>query len=271
MIFTLYFVDWTMRSGLILKQIMRILYTVLFTVVLLIVTSCMENKQPVIIGHRGAAGYETENSLPSIQKALDLKVDAIEIDVFKLKSGEIVVFHDNNLRRLTGDTADIEDKTLPELNKLRLKNNASIPLLTEVLDLIDNEVRLNIELKGGDTAEPVNKIILNYIQNNGWERDNFIISSFKWDELKKMRVLNNDIPIAVLTDKDPLKAISFAKEMNAEAINPHYKSLTETNVNLLHKEHLKVYPWTVDEAEDIQKMKDLGVDGIISDFPDRIR
>lgn len=237
----------------------------------LFVVSCMEKKHPLVIGHRGAAGYETENTIPSIKKAIELGVDAIEIDVFKIKSGEIVVFHDANLKRLAGTDLNIEELTLAELEDIRLENGSRIPQLGEVLDVIDNRVRLNIELKGAGTARGVHKIVSDCINNGGWAYGSFIISSFKWDELKKIRELNNKIPIAVLISKNPLDALEVANTLKAEAINPNYKSLTALNVEIIRNNGFKIYPWTVNEAADIREMKDFEVDGIISDYPDRVK
>ena len=81
---------------------------------------CMDEKKPLVIGHRGAMGHETENTLASIQKALDLGVDAIEIDVFQITSGETVVFHDERVDRLTNGAGRIEEYNLSDMKKLRL-------------------------------------------------------------------------------------------------------------------------------------------------------
>ncbi len=222
------------------------------------------------IGHRGAMGHETENTLASIQKALDIGVDMIEIDVFKIESGEIVVFHDERVERLTNGGGSIEEFNIIQVKQLILDGNHKIPQLQDVLKLIDNQVALNIELKGSNTADRVNFIVDYYIRDRGWDANNFIISSFKWDELKKMRELNKNIKIAVLTEQDPLDAITVAKELDAVAINPNFKKLTQENVSKIQEEGLKVYTWTVNTPEDIQKMKDFGVDGIISNYPERV-
>ena len=110
-----------------------------------------------------------------------------------------------------------------------------------------------------------------YIRERGWTLDNFLISSFKWDELREMRKVNASIPIAILTSDDPLDAISIAKELNAEAINPNYRKLTAENNSAIKKAGFKIYPWTVNDPQDIMAMKRLGVDGIITNFPERIR
>ncbi|WP_291966495.1 glycerophosphodiester phosphodiesterase [Maribacter sp.] len=228
-------------------------------------------KEPLVIGHRGAMGHETENTLPSIQKAMDLGVDMIEIDVFKIKSGEIVVFHDDKLDRLTNAPGNIEEYYIFDLKKVIVDGGHKIPLLQDVLKLIDNKVTLNIELKGAGTADRVNHIMNAYIEKRNWSADNFIISSFNWNELREMRKYNPNVAIAVLTEEDPVDAIPVAKELNAVAINPYFKNLDIEKANEIRNAGLKIYTWTVNEPADIDAMKNVGVDGIITNFPERVK
>ncbi|MBC6999021.1 glycerophosphodiester phosphodiesterase [Cytophaga sp. FL35] len=234
-------------------------------------SSCMSVNKPIVIGHRGAMGHETENTLASIQKAIELKVDMIEIDVFKIRTGEIVVFHDDEVDRLTNGSGFIEDYSFDQLRALVVEGGHKVPTLQEVLDEMAAKVDLNIELKGADTAEEVNRIVKENIQNGPWKLNNFIISSFKWDELKDMRASNTEIPIAILTGKDPKDAIEIAKELNAEAVNPHFEQLNAENNVALKEAGLKIYPWTVNDEQDIIGMKRLGVDGIITNYPERVK
>jgi len=234
--------------------------------------NCGEKSNTMItIGHRGAMGHETENSLASVQKALDLQVDMIEIDVFKIKSGEIVVFHDQMIDRLTNGSGDIETFDLKTLKNFDLEGGHKIPLLSEVLDVMNHKVPLNIELKGPGTSRGVNDIIKNYTENKGWTLDDFLISSFDWEELKEMRRLNRDLDIAVLTEDNPLDAIGIARELNAIAINPNYLSLTSKNVSEIKKQGFKIYTWTVNDPDQILNIKDLGVDGIFTNYPERVK
>ena len=245
-----------------------------FTGILLLLflsLSCEQMNEPIVIGHRGAMGHETENTLASIQKAIDLGVDMIEIDVFNVKSGETVVFHDDTLERLTNAGGKIEEWSYFQLRKVKLDGGHKIPMLQDVLKLIDHKVKLNIELKGSGTTDRVNYIINYYIKEKGWKLDDFIISSFKWDELRAMRALNAYIPIAILTTEDPLSGIAIAKELGAEAINPSFKTLTAENSLKIKEAGFKIYTWTVNEPEDIINMKRLGVDGIITNYPERVR
>ena len=244
---------------------------VLFCFLSVLIMGCEMQKKPLVIGHRGAMGYETENTLASVQKALDLGVDMIEIDVFNIRSGETVVFHDQQLDRISNAGGDIEDYYITELRQVILDGNHRIPMLQEVLRLIDNKVALNIELKGDNTADRVNHITGTYIKNRGWSQENIVISSFNWDELRKMRELNPAIAIAVLTEEDPLMAIEVAKELNAIAINPWYKTLNAENVQKIQEEGFKVFTYTVNEPSDIEQVTAYGVDGIFTDYPDRAK
>jgi len=236
----------------------------------LIFSSCMKQKVQVI-GHRGAMGHETENTIASVQKALELNVDMIEIDVFNLKSGETVVFHDERLDRLANAPGKIEEWSLFDLSQVVLEGGHKIPTLQNVLKTIDHRVRLNIELKGSNTANRVDFITKFYIEKRGWKIEDFVISSFNWNELREMRELNPNMPIAILTEDEPAEAIAIAKELKAEAINPNFKMLNSENTAKIKEAGFKIYTWTVNEPEDINAMKELGVDGIISDYPERVR
>jgi len=221
----------------------------------------------LLIGHRGAMGHETENTMASVEKALELAVDMIEIDVFKIKSGEIIVFHDDTVERLTDGVGKIEDYTLENLKKLTLAGNHKIPLLTDVLNLIDGKVPVNIELKGKNTAAAVNSIINYFIDKKKWKLSNFLISSFNWDELVKARTLNSEISIAVLTEENPVEAISIATTLKAKAINPNYELLTFKNATKIKEAGFKIYTWTVNTSEEFKQMEAIGVDGIFTNYP----
>jgi glycerophosphoryl diester phosphodiesterase len=226
-------------------------------------------QKPLIIGHRGAMGYETENTLASIQKALDLNVDMIEVDVFVLASGEVVVFHDETLERLGNATDSIEALSWNQVQQIRLVGNHKIPLLTDVLDLINGTVPLNIELKGKNTAKPVFEIIKKYQNQNAWNSADFMISSFQRDALMQIRSLDLKINLGVLTDQNPLEAIFFAQQIKAKCINPYWRTLTKSNCTQLHAAGFEIYTYTVNNVTDIQAVVGYGVDGIFTDFPNR--
>lgn len=227
-------------------------------------------KKLLVIGHRGAMGHKTENTLASIQKALELKVDMIEIDVFKIKSGEIIVFHDDEVNRLTNGTGKVEDYTWQQLQELTLVGNHKIPLLTTVLETINAKVPVNVELKGAGTAKDVNTILEEYINTKNWKLDQFFISSFNWDELIAMRTINSKIAIGVLTEEDPLQALPMAKQLKAVSINADEKDVTKNVVEAIQLQGFKLYTYTVNAPENIVRLKNLFVDGIFTNYPERV-
>ena len=230
----------------------------------------------LIIGHRGARGYIAENTLESIQKALDLNVDGVEIDVYQCASGEIVVFHDSNLNRLTGNKGFIEKTNFDELNTILVKGNYKIPTLGQVLELIAGSVLLNIELKGKNTAILTAAILKKYLQNSQSDIKNYIVSSDNWNELTLFKNQNTGIPIGVLShtslllQKELNDIIEKGKELNAVAIHPKFSLLSKRAIDRMHSSGFLVYSWTINRRKDVKRAIQLGVDGIITDFPDRI-
>ena len=218
-------------------------------------------------------GHVLENTIESVQKAIELNVDGIEIDVFKSKTGELVVYHDPFLSRLSNSNAFIEQISLDSIKKVQLIGGYFIPTLKEIVDIIPEKIFLNIELKGQDTAFETNKIIINYLNTYNFPVSKFIISSFRWDELKKIRSFNKDIPIAILVDSlyKIDDAIKLAKQINAVALNPNKEFITKEIVNKIQSKNIKVYPYTINTPRNIRKMRSMGVDAIITDYPERIK
>ena len=252
--------------------VMRLKTSLLFVLFshLFMIQSCTPSKTPLVFGHRGARGHVAENTLPSIAKALDLGVDGIEIDIFQCASGELVVFHDQTLDKLTNTTGFIEQLDLDSIQKIEVLGGYTIPTLQEVLDLINGQVILNIELKGTRTAHQTHAILQDYFESGSWQPNQILISSFNWEELQLFYEKNKTIPIAVLTEDDPLDAIPTALALEAVAINPNHRTLNEANVKKIKAAGFQLYPWTVNTPEDIQKMYALGVDAIITDYPERV-
>ncbi|MEO8253645.1 MAG: glycerophosphodiester phosphodiesterase family protein [Flavobacterium sp.] len=222
------------------------------------------------IGHRGAKGYEPENTLISFEKAINLGVDGIELDVHLSSDNELIVIHDETVDRTTNGKGEVNQLSLKELKALKIEITANIPTLIEVLDLVNKRCFINIELKGIGTAQPVIQLISHYISEKNWNYNNFIISSFDWKMLEETYSLDSEIKIGVLTEESIDKAFAFAKKINAFAINPDYELLSKENVILMQQNGFEVYPWTVNSENAIQKIKSFNVNGIISDFPDRI-
>lgn len=216
------------------------------------------------IGHRGAKGYVAENTSASFEKAIELGVDGIELDVHLSSDRKVVVIHDETIDRTTSEKGFVKDFLSLELNKL------GIPTLTDVLDLIHKKCFVNIEIKDKNATKFVLELVQNYISEKHWNPNLFQISSFDWNILQLCHSEERSILLGVLTEDSVENAITFAKKINAYSINPYFKLLTVENVLAMHQNGFKIFPWTVNSEEDITFVKSLNVDGIISDFPDRI-
>lgn len=222
------------------------------------------------IGHRGARGHSAENTLNSFQKAIDMNVDGIELDVHLSADGELMVIHDETIDRTTNGKGLVNSFTKAELQNFNIEGDKKIPTLTEVFDLVNRKCFINIELKSFETAEKVALLIETYIQDKNWEYSDFIVSSFNWNALQDLNIRNPKIPIGVLTEIDLEEALAFAKFIQAKSINPDFQLLNLENTKKLQENGFEVFPWTVNEIEDIKRIKSFNVNGIITDFPDRI-
>ncbi len=222
------------------------------------------------IGHRGAAGYEPENTLLSFKKALELNVDLVELDVQICKSGELMVIHDLKVDRTTNGTGYVCEKTFDELRPLDAGKNQAIPTLQEVLELIDKKVRVNIEIKNKGAPGPVFNVIKGYVQRKGWSWDDFLVSSFNHYELQEFSLLGAQIKTGAIIAGIPIGYADCASKLKSHSLHSSKEFINQDLVDDAHKRGLKVYVYTLNEPEDIQKIKLLGIDGIFSNFPDRI-
>lgn len=221
------------------------------------------------IGHRGAKGHTPENTLASFQKALDLGVDGIELDVHLSLDQKIVVIHDETLDRTTNGKGLVGALTLKTLQDFSIDDTHSIPTLAQVFDLVDRKCFVNVELKGNATAQPVGDLIEQYVWK-GWQYQDFIVSSFDWKMLQEVHLKYPQIRIGVLTATDLDLAIAFAESIAAFAIHPYFHLLTLENTRAMQQKGFRVFAWTANEIEDLDKLKSFQVNGIITDFPDRI-
>jgi len=222
------------------------------------------------IGHRGAMGYAPENTLVSFKKAIELGVDMIELDVHVCKTGELVVIHDETVDGTTDGQGHVAEMNLQELQKLDAGKGEHIPTLLEVLEFIDRKVKINIDLKGKKTAQPTCKVIEEYVRDRQWLYDDFLVSSFDYDELRVCRRLNPTISLGILISEQAFNYVQIAKELRAKAVIPEYHMVNEGYVKDVHERRLQIVVWTVNEKDDIERMDGMGVDGIISNYPDRL-
>ena len=216
------------------------------------------------IGHRGAKGYVAENTLASFAKAIELGCDGIELDVWLTIDDEVVVIHDETIDRTTDGYGRINNFLYDEIAVF------DIPTLEHVIALVNKRCFINIEIKDAKTTEFVVEIINEQVEKCSYSYEDFIVSSFDWVTLQQVCLLNEKIQIGVLTATDLDLAFAFAKFIKAKTINPYFHLLNEENVKKIQIAGFEIHTWTVNEIEDIEQMKVLKVDGIISDFPDRI-
>ncbi len=221
------------------------------------------------IGHRGAMGHEPENTLRSVAKALELGVDWIEIDVYAVE-GELVVIHDDELDRTTNGTGLVTEQSLAYLRSLDAGKGEKIPLLREVFDLVDRRVGINVELKGPETAVSTLNFLQPYLAA-GWDLRQLLLSSFRHDELAIARQHHAEVPLGVLLWGNIDVAIPTAQQLRALSVNPWYKELTEPFVQEAHAHGFLVLPYTVNEPDDITRLRGWGVDGMFTNYPERVR
>ena len=213
-------------------------------------------------------GHEPENTLLSVAKALELGVDWIEIDVYAVE-GELVVIHDDELDRTTNGTGLVMEQSLAYLRSLDAGKGERIPLLREVFELVDRRVGINVELKGPETAVPTLQFLQSYLAS-GWDINQILLSSFRHDELAVARQLHTEVPLGVLLWGNMDVAIPTAQQLRALSVNPWYKQLTEPFVQEAHDHGFLVLPYTVNEPDDIGRLRGWGVDGVFTNYPERV-
>jgi len=237
------------------------------------------------IGHRGACGYEPENTLRSFKRALAMNVDMIECDVHLTKDNKAIIMHDDTLSRTTNGKGKVSNFTLKQIKKLDAGKGEKIPTVQEIIDLIKNKCQLNLEIKGKKPAQEVAKTIT---KNNA--ESYIIVSGNSVEALQEVKKINPKIKTALVfwATKTDLGQILFdtiarifipitrriivkkAKQAHTQAISLGKILATSTTINYLHQNNLKVYVWTVNKKKEIDKFKSRNVDGIFSNYPDRL-
>lgn len=235
----------------------------------------------VITAHRGGAGYGPENSLSCIRRSLDAGVPSIEIDVQLTKDGHVVVCHDNKVNRTTNGRGKLAEMTLDELRALRLVDadgnalDESLPLLSEVLELIDGRAHLLLEIKRyRDTADKLQQAVADELRRHNaleWTT----VQSFSDLTLSQMHALVPELRLEKLAFckilglpllfDGGLRHFSLERYAHVESINFFYGGISEKFVEELHHAGKRVRIWTVNEPE---RRPNLSVDGIITDYPD---
>lgn len=230
----------------------------------------------LIIAHRGASGYAPENTISAFKRAIEMGADMIELDIHQTKDGEIVVLHDKNLSRVARVNKLVEEMTLQEIKKLDVGSWFSpeyagerIPTLEEVISFVKGKVGLNIEIKKGrklykGIEEKLVKILEEYDL-----KEPVIISSFHTSYLKRIKELNPYVAVGkLLVFSVFMPWENLIRDVNA--IHPHWSMVNSYLVRAAHKDHLRVNVWTVNNIGIAYRLIKMGVDGLITNYPERI-
>jgi glycerophosphoryl diester phosphodiesterase len=221
------------------------------------------------IAHRGASGYEPENTLRSVARAIVLGTDWIEIDV-QLVDGELIVLHDETLDRTTNGSGIAAQQSFDYLRTLDAGKGEQIPTLTEVMDLIGARTGINIELKGGGVVDPVATLVSDYQDRRPAWHERIMLSSFDESQIEKLAAHERDFRLGLAFQDDPGSALARARDLDAYSINPSMAQVTAALVDEAHAAGIRVFVFTVNEPRDIAAMQKLNVDGVFSDYPDRV-
>jgi len=239
-----------------------------------------KDKKVKIIGHRGAKGLAPENTLAGIKKAIEYNVDIIEIDVHISKDNVPVVIHDETVNRTTNGSGYVFQLTLKELKKLDagIKFSAEfrgekIPTLEEVLLFLKDypNVSLNIEIKNGPIFYTgIEEKILNLLEKYNFDK-RVIISSFDHNSLKKIKEINSKVCTAILYACVLYDLGSYIEKIKVDAIHPHFNYITSDVINTAHSLDIAVNTWIVNDIEKFNKLVELGIDGVGTDYPNLIK
>jgi glycerophosphoryl diester phosphodiesterase len=220
-------------------------------------------KRPLIIAHRGFSSRYLENTLAAVRAALELGVDFVEIDVQETRDGELIVFHDYRLNRICGARGRVRHKTLAEIQRL----NPQVPTLREVLTACQGKARVLIEIKRADPRK-----VAEMIAKLGMERE-VIVFSLSVARMKQFAAADSDIPRFGLIVRNLSWAMTRLKSaVPVEGIGLSRRLVTSPRVvRRIQQRGWKVFVWTVNREAEMKKLASWGVDGIITNYPDRAK
>lgn len=226
----------------------------------------------MVIAHRGASAHRPENTLAAFQLAVEQHADMIETDLHRTRDGAIVITHDEDLAGL-GGRGEIAEATLAEVRALDAGGGEPVPTLAEILDRFGPRIPFNLELKRGGRGEyaGLEAAALAEVEGRGL-LEGTLFSSFYDPLLRRLRELSERARIGFLVSRRfPDRAVERARGVGAEVLHPELPLATRELVEEAHDAGLGVYVFTVDREEDMRRLLDLGVDGLFTNHPDRMR
>ncbi|NPB00118.1 MAG: hypothetical protein GXO10_01970 [Crenarchaeota archaeon] len=221
-------------------------------------------RKVLVIGHRGACGYFPENTILSLKKAIEMGVDAVEFDVRMTKDGVLILFHDEKLDRLLRIHGKVRDRTYDFLKKFTIRGE-KIPTLEEALQVLKNKnVKIVVEVKEPDTIDKV----IDIISRSGIEKDRFLIVSFYHTIIKKVK--ESGYRFGAIFVCRPISIRQMFSEVMPDVVLPRQDMLDRELIDEAHSLGVMVGTWVINDESDLQKVIDLGVDMVASDYPDKI-
>lgn len=227
--------------------------------------------RPILIGHRGARGLAPENTLLALDAGIAAGCPWLEFDVQRHPSGKLFLLHDLTLDRTTNGKGLATDCDWYDLRMLDAGQGQHLPTLDEALDLIDQRAGVNIELKTWNGTAAAVAEVLRARLAEGWPAKAFMVSSFHLPELYEFKQLLPEVPIAVLLCGVPLDWAACASELQAVALNQSVEFVDARLLADAKARGLAVNVYTVNDADEYERLAALGVDGVFTDVPDRLR
>ena len=227
--------------------------------------------------HRGFSGKYPENTMLAFEKAIEAGCEGIELDVHLTKDGEMVIIHDEEIDRTSSKTGWIKDMTYEELSKIDFSYHFDVPFqkmptLQEYFELVkDLNIITNIELKTGVYDYPgIEEKVYNLICEFHLQKK-VVISSFNHFSVMRMKQLDETLICGFLTECWMIGAAEYVEKYQIEGYHPYFSSLSKKEMKEFKNRGISINTWTVNEINDIGYMIDLEVEGIISNYPDRVR
>jgi glycerophosphoryl diester phosphodiesterase len=220
-------------------------------------------RRPSVIAHRGASGYEYENSRAAFRRAVMLDADGIELDVHATRDGGIVVHHDPEIP----GAGPIAGLSLAQARQLRIPNGEQLPLLSEVLDLVGQR-DVWVEVK---TLPPMHDQKLLEILDRGPAPERYAVHSFDHRIVHRLGETRPSLKRGILLSAYLRDSVAVMQSVGATALWQDWKQVDQELVDRVHESGGMVIAWTVNELGDLDRMVRLGVDGLCGNYPDRIR
>jgi glycerophosphoryl diester phosphodiesterase len=219
---------------------------------------------PLMYAHRGSSALHPENTLRAFRHALEIGVDGIEFDIHATSDGVPVVIHDRNVERTTDGLGYVDEIPLTRLRSFDAGDGERVPTLAEVLDLVGAAAHLDVEIKGSRTERPVLDVLGQY-PDTRWA-----ISSFDWNTLHTVRRLDPGAELWPLAEQFNDQLIAVAAELGSPAVALFAGAYTPESAPELRDAGLRVMVWTVNDASEARRVRDLGAFALCSDDPGRL-